>query len=184
MQIILASQSPRRKELLARLVENFEILPADVDESIATGDVPAEYVMKMAQAKGAKIAANHQDALVIACDTIVEQEGKILGKPQNKQEAFEMLTSLSGSAHQVHTAVFMQQNQQIRQALVSATVEFFGLTNLEIEDYLASGEYKDKAGAYGIQGGGGIFVKKIIGDYYAIVGLPIGVVHQMLKEFH
>lgn len=183
MEIILASQSPRRKELLARLVPQFAILPADIDETISATDEPQEYVTRMAQEKAAVIAQQHPEALVIACDTIVVSCGKILGKPVDDADAFAMLKGMSGSTHMVYTAVLLQKGSQTEAALVPAEVTFFPLTDEEIHAYLITGEHRDKAGAYGIQGGAGVFVKRIVGDYYSIVGFPIGVVHQLLKRF-
>ncbi len=184
MAIILASQSPRRKELLAHLVADFKVEPADVDETVHEGDQPEEYVMSMAKAKAKKVAAAHPDDLVIACDTIVVNHGKILGKPADRADAYRMLAEMSGGMHHVYTAVVIKRGQQTEQALVPARVLFFQLTDQEINDYLDSGEYTDKAGAYGIQGRAGLFVKKVDGDYYSIVGFPVGVVNQMLKHFN
>lgn len=183
MAIILASQSPRRKELLGYLVTEFLIQPADVDETIHETDQPEDYVMAMAQAKAAKIAESHLEDLVIACDTIVVNHGQILGKPMDRNDGYRMLQSLRGGSHKVFTAVVIRRGQQEEQALVPAEVTFFDLTDEEIKHYLDSGEYADKAGAYGIQGGASLFVKEVRGDYYSIVGFPVGVVNQMLKKF-
>lgn len=183
MAIILASQSPRRKELLRYLVTDFLIEPADVDETIQPSDEPEDYVMRMAQAKAAKIAAHHPADIVIACDTIVVNQGEILGKPVDRKDGYRMLRALSGGVHQVFTALVIRQGGQITTALVPAEVTFFELTDEEIQNYLESGEYADKAGAYGIQGGASLFVKQIVGDYYSIVGFPVGVVNQLLKKF-
>ena len=183
MAIILASQSPRRKELLRYLVTDFLIEPADVDETIQPSDEPEDYVMRMAQSKAAKIAAHHPADIVIACDTIVVNQGEILGKPVDRKDGYRMLRALSGGVHQVFTALVIRQGGQITTALVPAEVTFFELTDEEIQNYLESGEYADKAGAYGIQGGASLFVKQIVGDYYSIVGFPVGVVNQLLKKF-
>lgn len=181
--VILASQSPRRKELLHYLVEEFRIMPADIDESVLAGEDPAAYVLRMAQEKGEKIAKDHRKALVIASDTIVVHEGQILGKPQNRENAFKMLQQMSGKTHHVYTGVALQQGEKRRTALTEASVSFYELTEAEINRYLDSGEYADKAGAYGIQGRASVFVKAVQGDYYSIVGFPVGAVNQMLKEF-
>lgn len=183
MAVILASQSPRRKELLKQLISNFEILPADVDETIRSDHRPTEYVMEMAHKKAQTVAENHLEDLVIASDTIVVHNQCILGKPVNRQDAKAMLVALSGSTHWVYTAVVIRQGHQVEEALVPAKVTFYPITDEEIEAYLDTGEYADKAGAYGIQGKASIFVKEIQGDYYSIVGFPVGVVHQMLKKF-
>ncbi len=184
MAIILASQSPRRKELLAHLIADFKVEPADIDETVHEGDQPEEYVMSMAKAKAKKVAEAHPDDLVIACDTIVVNHGQILGKPSDREDAYRMLAGMSGGMHHVYTAVVIRRGHRIAQALVPAKVLFFELTEAEINDYLDSGEYTDKAGAYGIQGRAGLFVKKVDGDYYSIVGFPVGVVNQMLKQFN
>lgn len=183
MAIILASQSPRRKELLGQIVEDFSIEPADIDETIHEKDQPQEYVHRMAKNKAAVVSEHHPEDLVIACDTIVVADGKILGKPKNSAEAFAMLKRLSGRMHHVYTGVVLRKDKQIESAIVPAKVLFFDLTDEEIKKYLETGEYSDKAGAYGIQGKAGVFVKKIDGDYYSIVGFPTGVVYQMLKKF-
>lgn len=183
MQVILASQSPRRQELLKRLLSTFDIMPADIDESVQPHHTPETYVTEMAAAKAQAIADLHPDALVIACDTIVVHGSQIMGKPASEAAAFDLLRALSGTTHMVYTAIVLQKDSQLEQALIPAEVEFFDLTDDEIRKYLATGEYADKAGAYGIQGAAGIFVKKVTGDYYSIVGFPVGVVHQMLKRF-
>lgn len=183
MKIILASQSPRRQELLRWLVPDFAIEPADIDEEVKDLYPPKEYVQLMAKEKVALIAKKHPQELVIACDTIVALGGKVLGKPKDRVEAFQMLKQMSGTSHEVYTAAVLQQADQLKTRLTQATVTFFPLTDQEIERYLATGDYKDKAGAYGIQHEAGVFVEKIVGDYYSIVGFPVGVVNQMLKEF-
>lgn len=183
MAIILASQSPRRQELLARIVSDFEIIPADIDESVHPHDQPDEYVIRMAKEKAKLVAATHTEDIVIACDTIVVNKGQILGKPKSRFEAFEMLRGMSDSMHHVYTAVVIRQGRHVEVRLASAKVLFFALTDEEIDRYLDTDEYLDKAGAYGIQGQAGLFVKKIDGDYYSIVGFPVGTVYQMLKEF-
>lgn len=183
MAIILASQSPRRKELLAHLVEDFQVEPADIDETVHEKDRPEEYVQRMARKKAEHVAEKHPDDLVIACDTIVVAHGEILGKPVDRADAFRMLKLMSGGTHHVYTAVVLRKGDQVEKALVPAKVLFFDLTDEEIDRYLDSGEYADKAGAYGIQGRAGLFVKKVDGDYYSIVGFPVGIINQMLKKF-
>ncbi len=183
MSVILASQSPRRKELLAWLIPEFEVQPADVDEEIKPEHTPKGYVQEMARQKAAVIAEQHPQDLVIASDTVVVLEDKILGKPKDRQEAYEMLAAMSGGSHVVYTAVVLRQGDQVEEALTSATVTFYPLAKEEIEGYLDTGDYQDKAGAYGIQHQAGVFVEKIEGDYYSIVGFPVGKVNQMLKSF-
>ncbi len=181
MKIILASQSPRRKELLRLLVDDFVIIPADIDETIQPADQPQEYVLKMAQQKALAISERYPEDLVIASDTIVANQGKILGKPVSRADAEQMLQAMSGGTHSVHTAVVLQRGTQKVEQIASAEVTFFELTTQEINHYLDQNEYQDKAGAYGIQGAAAVFVKEIKGDYYSIVGFPVGVVNQMLK---
>lgn len=183
MRVILASQSPRRKELLSRLIDDFDIMPADIDESGKDQYPPVEYVERMAEQKSAQIAKEYPDALVIGCDTVVIKDHKIFGKPASREEAFQMLKSLSNATHKVCTAVAIRRKDKLEQALTYADVTFYPLTDEEINSYLDMGEYADKAGAYGIQGKAGVFVKAIQGDYYCIVGFPVGKVHQMLKHF-
>ncbi|HIY58950.1 MAG TPA: septum formation protein Maf [Candidatus Tetragenococcus pullicola] len=183
MSVILASQSPRRKELLYQLIENFKIVPANIDETIGkTGD-PKAYVSAMAENKAKEVAKKYPNDLVIGCDTIVYHQGKILGKPLSRKEAYQMLENMSGQTHTVYTAVAMRKEDKICSRLVSCSVTFFDLLEEEIQRYLDKKEYADKAGAYGIQGAASVFVKKVCGDYYSVVGFPIGVVAQMMKEF-
>ncbi|MGO2891297.1 Maf family protein [Enterococcus devriesei] len=183
MTVILASQSPRRQELLRWLIPEFEIQPADIDEDVKEQYTPKEYVMEMARQKAAVVAEKHPEALVIASDTAVVLGEKILGKPKSREEAFEMLSSMSGGSHLVYTAVMIRQANKSEEQLTAAKVTFYPLTEEEINRYLDSDDYKDKAGAYGIQNGAGVFVEKIEGDYYSIVGFPVGAVNQMLKKF-
>lgn len=184
MTVILASQSPRRRELLSWLITDFSIQPADIDEEVKDQYTPKEYVMEMARQKAAVVADEHPEALVIASDTVVVLGEEILGKPKSREEAFGMLKNMSGGSHLVYTSVVLKKEEQLSEELSSATVIFYDLTDDEINRYLDSDDYKDKAGAYGIQNGAGVFVKKIEGDYYSIVGFPVGVVNQMLKKFN
>lgn len=183
MTVILASQSPRRQELLGWLMSDFLIQPADINEDVKEQYAPKEYVMEMARQKAAVVATDHPTALTIASDTIVVLEDQILGKPKSREEAFQMLKSMSGGSHLVYTSVVMRNKDKQVEKLTSAKVTFYPLTDEEINHYLDSDDYKDKAGAYGIQNGAGVFVKKIEGDYYSIVGFPVGAVNQMLKAF-
>ena len=177
MKVVLASQSPRRKELLGRLVSIFEVQPADIDETPFEGENPLEK---------AKVVKSKQlpDTLIIASDTTVVLEDEIMGKPENEEEAQEMLRKLSGTTHDVYTAVVLTDHQKEEKILAHAAVTFYDLTDVEIAAYLATGDYADKAGAYGIQSLAGAFVKAIDGDYYSIVGFPIGAVNQALKKFN
>ena len=177
--IVLASQSPRRKELLAELVPSFQIQPADIDESVVFGEAPEEYVQRMAREKAAAVTACFPTDLVIASDTTVVVGQEIFGKPADEADARRMLQKMSGKTHWVHTAVVLQR----REKLVSAQVSFSLLTEQMITEYLKTGEYQDKAGGYGIQGAAKVFVEAIQGDFYTIVGFPVNTVAKLLKEF-
>lgn len=182
MTVILASQSPRRQELLHWLMDDFEIQPADINEDVKDQYAPKDYVMEMARQKAAVVAEEHSKALVIASDTVVVLDNQILGKPKDREEAFGMLKGMSGGSHLVYTSVVLRKEDRLIEELSSAIVTFYDLTDDEINRYLDSDDYKDKAGAYGIQNGAGVFVEKIEGDYYSIVGFPVGLVNQMLKK--
>ena len=181
--IILASQSPRRRELLARITPEFKICPADVDESLSPDCTPEENVCQLAQRKARAVFAQAEPgALVIAADTIVVCDGIILGKPEDEADAVRMLRMLSGRTHQVMTAVCVK-TADAECAEVSITdVTFRALHDGEAEAYAASGEPLDKAGAYGIQGAGGLFISGIRGDYYGVMGLPICLLGEMLRQ--
>lgn len=180
--IILASQSPRRRELLARIVPEFEVRPADADESLSPGCTPARNVELLARRKARAAAGQAESgALVIAADTIVVCAGEILGKPVDQADAVRMLHMLSGRTHQVMTAVCVK-TAETELAEVSVTdVTFRTLRDGEAEAYAASGEPMDKAGAYGIQGAGGLFIPRINGDYYGVMGLPVCMLGEMLR---
>ncbi|MGN8980930.1 Maf family protein [Enterococcus villorum] len=183
MKVVLASQSPRRKELLGRLLPEFEIHPADIDETPFDEEDPKKYVQRMAAEKAAIVKKRYKpDVLVIASDTTVVFEQEILGKPVDEKEAKAMLQKLSGATHEVYTAVMLTKGTHEEALLTQASVTFYPLTDVDIETYLATGDYADKAGAYGIQSFAGAFVKEIKGDYYSIVGFPIGAVYQALKK--
>lgn len=183
MTVILASQSPRRQELLARVLNEFDVIPAEIDETVKAGLTPVEYVLSMANQKAEQIAVKYPEALVIGCDTIVALDEIILGKPISKKHAYDMLKQLSNRTHQVHTSIVLIKGDQRSQATVTTSVTFYELTDEEIDQYLDSSEYQDKAGAYGIQGEGSLLVEKICGDYYAVMGLPIGKLNRMLQAF-
>lgn len=181
MTLILASSSPRRQELLTKITTDFSIYPADIDESVAGNITPLDYVETMARQKAAVVFEKHPLATVIGCDTTVVFNGEIMGKPQDRTNAKEMLSRLSGQTHIVYTSVCILKGEQCIQETISAEVTFFELSETDINDYLLTDEYADKAGAYGIQGQGALLVKSIKGDYYAIVGFPVAHVSRMLK---
>ncbi|MGX7023950.1 Maf family protein [Vagococcus hydrophili] len=182
MTVILASSSPRRKELLQKSVTDFLIKPADIDETVAPHESPLDYVERMAKEKAAPIVSEHPDDIVIGCDTTVVLGDLIMGKPKTDDDARSMLAQLSGTIHHVLTSVYIYTKEKVYQKTETVEVDFYELTSTDIENYLSTGEHRDKAGSYGIQGQGALFVKETRGDYYSIVGFPIGYVHQVLKE--
>ena len=179
-QIILASASPRRKELLAYIVGGFDIIPSDIEE-IASGP-PKKQVVKLAQDKALDIAKDHHDAVVIGADTLVAIGDQILGKPKDTGEAAQMLRLLSGRTHTVYTGVAVVCGDDIKTVCCTTNVTFDTLSEDEITAYIATGEPMDKAGAYGIQGYGGKFIKRIDGCYFNVMGLPQSTVYSMLKK--
>lgn len=181
-EVILASQSPRRQELLTRIFQTFSISPADVDESIPDGMKPKQAVAMLSQRKAQAVSAEHPTALVIAADTIVVCDDEILGKPVDEADALRMLNRLSGRTHQVMTAVCIREGTEEQTEVSVTDVTFRTLRAGEAERYVAGGEPLDKAGAYGIQGDGGLFVSRIAGDYYGVMGLPICLLSEMLSN--
>ncbi len=171
--VILASQSPRRKELLARIGLEFKVSPSQIEESPPQGESPQEYVTKLAAEKAHSVAPRFSEAAVIAADTIVVLEGDILGKPRNLAHAKEMLKRLSGRRHQVFTGYAILYQGQERIKSVCTDVFFKELGPAEIEAYLATGEPLDKAGAYAIQGQASYMVKEIRGSVTNVIGLPL-----------
>jgi len=184
-EIILASASPRRAELLRQIGVAFRVMPVDIDESLHRGEVAVDYVLRLAREKalaGAGLA--HSQALelaVLGADTIVELEGEILGKPVDADHARDMLSRLSGKSHHVHTAISLDRGDEIASALSTSVVVFAKLSEAEIGAYVASGEPMDKAGAYAIQGGAARFVKNLNGSYSGVMGLPLYETVQLLK---
>ena len=182
MKYILASKSPRRKELLSEIIKDFEIITKDVDENLPEGIHPREGVEILAIKKGEAVAKDNPDALVISSDTLVELGGIPLGKPVDKSDAIRMLTDLSGKSHNVHTGVAIHYNGKVYSGVATTAVYFKEMARREIEEYVASGDPMDKAGSYGIQSGGGKFVEKIEGDYDTVVGLSLNLVNNLLNE--
>ena len=184
MTLFLASTSPRRRELLAQAGIEFTVLNVAIDESQRPNELPTAYVERLAKEKaeaGFLTVESDENAVVLAADTIVVLEDAILGKPQNKAQAHEMLRSLSGRSHVVMTAFAIKTHKQVRVQRVNTTVFFRPLTSKEIEWYWQTGEQLDKAGGYGIQGKGGIFVSSISGSYSTVVGLPLAEVVVALR---
>lgn len=179
--LILASGSPRRKELLENVNVPFTVVVSDVEEVIDQKLSPSEIVMSLAEQKAAAVAERFKESFVLGADTIVVHEGDILGKPENTADAKRMLTKLSGNTHQVLTgvAIFFQNEKIVFYEQTDVT--FWSVTDEEIEDYILTGEPADKAGSYGIQGIGSLFVKEMKGDYFAVVGLPVSRTVKELK---
>lgn len=173
-RIILASQSPRRRELLTLVGITHEVMPADIDESVLPGEKPVPHCERLARAKAERLAASHRDAVVIGSDTIVVVDGDILGKPANCADATGMLRRLSGRTHTVFTAVAVAHDGQIRSGVEETDVTFRPLDDATIARYIATTEPMDKAGSYGIQGFGASLIERIDGDYFTVMGLPIG----------
>ena len=175
MDIILASQSPRRRELLERMgLTGFRVVSPDVDENLGEELPPAELVSRLSRRKAQAVAQQvKQDALIVAADTVVALEGTILGKPADELSAFRMLTTLSGARHQVYTGLTVLRGDEVCTEYEVTDVTFRELSEGEIEDYIRTGEPMDKAGAYGIQGYGALFIEGIQGDYYNVMGLPV-----------
>ncbi|MBU8879559.1 Maf family protein [Bacillus sp. FJAT-29790] len=171
--LILASSSPRRKELLENLHLTFEVSSSDVDESFDPGLTPGEIVMELSSRKAKAVYEQNPDSFVIGADTVVVSEGTVLGKPKDRIEAFEMLKKLAGRTHSVYTGVSIMTPRKEIKFHVKTDVVFWELSDEEIDAYIDTGEPFDKAGAYGIQGFGSVLVKEISGDYFSVVGLPV-----------
>jgi septum formation protein len=186
VNIILASASLRRAELLKKVTDNFKIVVSDFEES----DIPfngncGDYVMALARGKAMAICSSvKKPSVIIGCDTVVYLNGNVLGKPKDSTEAFQMLSDLSGNTHEVYTgiAVINTETQDIITEHVCTEVKFSELTEQQINKYIETGEPFDKAGAYGIQGGAALFVQEIKGCYYNVVGLPVNKLSFMLRE--
>ena len=184
MRIILASASPRRRELLEMLgVSDFEIIPAKGEEIINPALTPAELVRSLSLCKASEVApADEPDTVTIGADTIVVLDDKVLGKPRDEEDAADMLRALSGRSHAVYTGITVIRGEKILSHAERTEVKFLPLSEKEIADYIACGEPMDKAGSYAIQGKASRFVTGIEGDYHNVVGLPVCRLGLMLKE--
>ena len=184
MNIILASASPRRKEILENTNVKFKIMASSIEELRLEGESPCQMVMRLAFEKGIDIASRQKSDLVISADTIVVLDNTVLGKPKDEIEARKMITSLSGRTHQVITGISLinlDNNKKMIDYVIS-NVKFKNLSEEDINDYIRTKESLDKAGAYGIQGYGALLVEEIQGDYFNIVGLPISRLSDLLKH--
>lgn len=173
IRVILASQSPRRRELLALVGIDHEVMPADINEDVRPGEQAVPYTERLAREKAAAIAAQHPDAYVIAADTTVVVDGDILGKPVDAADARAMVRRLSGRSHVVCTGIAVAHGARIESAVEQVGVTFRALTDEEIAAYVETGEPMDKAGAYGIQGWGATIVERVDGDYFSVMGLGL-----------
>lgn len=184
MSIVLASGSPRRKELLEMLdVKELRIIPAKGEEIPPEGAAPDELVMALASAKGREVAQRCEAGdVIIAADTIVWFDGKVFGKPHSREEAIGMLSALSGRAHEVYTGVSVIRDGRELKRCDTSRVFFREIAAAEMERYVDTGEPMDKAGAYGAQGRGAVFVRRIEGDFFNVMGLPLCMLCEMLKE--
>lgn len=181
MKFILASQSPRRRELLGLFRIPFAVQVADIDETMDDSLPPEQEVARISREKALAVPRQAED-VVIAADTIVVRGDKVLGKPHSREEAIQMLTLLSDGEHRVMTGMTVIHGDEIRTCTEITTLHFRKLSPREISDYVATGEPMDKAGAYGIQGGAALFCSRMEGDYYNVMGLPVCRLAQILKE--
>jgi len=182
--LILASQSPRRRALLEQIgITDFAVRPAKGEETAPDGLSPAELVEYLSRQKAGEVSAACPDDIIVAADTVVVLDGRVLGKPRTPEQAIEMLTALSGRAHTVYTGVTVRRGGEAVTEHEATSVRFRPLSRGEIAAYVATGEPMDKAGAYGIQGRGALLVEGISGDYFNVMGLPVCRLAQILARF-
>ena len=186
LKYVLASSSERRQELLHRIISDFKVEVSNFDESTVSfnGNIE-EYVINLAKGKAIAVRDSlNEEAIIIAGDTVVVLENEILGKPKNEEDAYRMLKELSGKAHRVYSGIVVinMYNNKIGEAALHTEVKISTLTDKEILSYIKTGEPLDKAGAYGIQGYGGVFVEEIHGCYYNVVGLPLNLLNKILNK--
>ncbi len=182
MPIVLASASPRRKDLLRNAGIDFVLKPSNIPEVLHPGEAPDAFAKRMAREKASAVAAQHPDQIVLGADTVVVVDDQALGKPENEQDAVRMLRLLSGRKHEVITGVCLMGKNFEDTRCESTAVYFSELSDDDVRAYVASGEPMDKAGAYAIQGGASPWIAKIDGDYSNVVGLPVSLVLRMLRQ--
>ena len=182
LRVILASASPRRRELLTLIGVAHSVQPADVDETIHENEAPAVYAERLARTKASAIATGDDSIITIGADTIVVVDDRVLGKPRDRAEAGQMLRALSGRTHTVYTAVAVRRGARVVSTVEHVAVTFRPLTDGAIASYIDTGEPMDKAGAYGIQGFGATIVQRIDGDYFAVMGLPLGTLVALMDQ--
>lgn len=180
--IVLASQSPRRKELLEKCKVSFICDPANIDETLKKDVSLLDAIQDLSLRKASAVLERHPDSLIIGSDTIVVLNDKVLGKPQNDTDAFEMLKELQGNTHEVITGIAFISDKRTYTDVSVSKVTFSSMSDDEIKEYISTGECNDKAGSYGIQGFGGKYITNIDGDYYSIMGLPLNKVYEELKN--
>lgn len=182
--LILASSSPRRKELLTLLGLRFEIISPSINEEVLGQESPANHVRRLALEKAESVASHYPDSLVIGSDTVIELDGQILGKPANLEDAHQMLTGLRGRCHLVHTGLaLVKKAKKLRETYVETVkVWIKDFSDTDLQTYLKTQDSLGKAGAYSIQGEGGHLIEKIEGDYPSVVGLPLGKLAQLLEQ--
>lgn len=178
--LLLASSSPRRSDLLSMAGYEFTVAPVNVSETCLRGTPPMQIVEQLASRKAQAAAKQHPEDTILAADTIVVLKGRILGKPKDEETAKAMLKLLSGSTHQVYTGYCVIRGEKLLCGHEVTSVEFYALSKEDIDRYVSTGEPLDKAGGYGIQGKGALFVKRIDGDFYNVVGLPIAKINRIL----
>ncbi len=182
VKVILASGSPRRRQLLELIGIAHEVRPSNIDETMRPRETPRRHAERLAREKASAIATREPDVITIAADTIVVINRKVLGKPRDRDEARRMLSMLSGREHTVITAVAVARGRKLRSAIEEVRVKFRRLREDEIDAYVDTGEPMDKAGAYGIQGFGATIVECVNGDYFAVMGLPLARVVMLLRD--
>ena len=183
MALILASASPRRRELLSLITKDFTVETSQVDEAAITAPTPAKLAQALADAKCRAVAAQHPEDIVIGCDPVVDYAGRVFGKPKDHEDALRMLRALSGAQHHVHTGVCISDGARTESFVDSCRVTFFPLGEEEIDFYASTAEPYDKAGAYAIQGRAALWLDRIEGDSYTIMGLPVSRTVQLLAHF-
>lgn len=181
-KMILASKSPRRKELLEKCGIPFIADPADIDETLLENVPLEEAIKELSLRKASAVLKRHEDCIVVGSDTIVTLNGQVLGKPKDDEDAFRMLKMMQGNTHTVITGLAIISAQRIFNTVSLAEVTFAPMNDEEIRAYIATGEGRDKAGSYGVQGYGGRYIRKINGDFYTVMGLPLNIVYEELKN--
>lgn len=182
MALILASASPRRRELLSLITKDFTVETSQVDEAAITAPTPAKLAQALADAKCRAVAAQHPEDIVIGCDTVVDYAGRVFGKPKDHEDALRMLRALSGAQHHVHTGVCIAYPGGEERFTVTTKVKFYPVGEAQLEAYAATGEPYDKAGAYAIQGGAAAFCEGLEGCYYNVMGFPVSRVARALVK--